>query len=121
MGAAFWISRRRDSYHFASAAERAAWRWSAPPVAFVCLLMAMEALLVWVVLVGGGGWPLWKRALAGSAMLVPWTMLSAIFVLHGTGYIAWHVLWLCGLLAVLLVSALGSLAMAARRWMRRCS
>ncbi len=113
------ISRRPDTYYFATAADRAAWRWSAPPVAFVCLLMALEALLVWVVLVGGGGWPLWKRALAGSAVLVPWTLLSAIFVIHGAGYVGWHVLWLGILLAVLLASALGSLAAAAGRRVRR--
>jgi hypothetical protein len=111
--AVVWISRQPETYYFATAAGRAAREWAWPPVAFVCLLMAMEALLVWAILVSRGGWPLWKRALGGIAVLVPWTALSAIFIIHGTGYFGWHVLWLCALVAVLLLSALASLGWAA--------
>jgi hypothetical protein len=116
--AVVWISRQPETYYFATAAGRAAWEWAWPPVAFVCLLMAMEALLVWAILVSRGGWPLCKRALAGAAGLVPWTGLSAIFVIHGAGYLGWHVLWLCALVGLLLLCALGSLGRAAADWLR---
>ncbi|MDF1501812.1 hypothetical protein [Roseisolibacter sp. H3M3-2] len=117
--AVVWVSLQPDAYYFATAAERSAWRWAWPPVAFVCLLMALEALLVWAILVSRGGWALWKRALGGIAVLVPWMALSAIFVIHGSGYFGWHVLWLCALVAILLLCALASLGRAAADRLRR--
>jgi hypothetical protein len=121
VAAVVWISRRPETYYFATVAERAAWEWAWPPVAFVCLLMAMEALLVWAVLVSRVGWPLWQRALAGSAVLVPWTALSAIFVIHGAGYVGWHILWLCALVGVLLLCVLASLGRAMGDRLRRAA
>lgn len=101
------------TYFFHTDAQRAAWRFPLPVVAFVCLLMPGEALVVLAALEGR---PRWRRALLGAAALALWAVPSTVVgSIHAPGFLTWHAFWVWGLLAVLLVVAVGLLAAAAAR------
>lgn len=59
----------------------------------------------------------WGRALGALVVLVPWTLLFLIMLIHSGGVMLWHVRWLLGLVlgtATLTVTS-GAVAVLARR------
>ena len=121
-GAGFAVRLGLDPRHYSfdRPEQRAAWDVPWPLVAFVCLLMLGELLVVVVALGSPAGRPVWRRAGLGAATLALWAVPSTLFgYLHAPGFLTWHALWVWGLLAVLVVSTAVSLATAGARRLTR--
>jgi len=101
------LSLDPNHYHFYEAADRAAWVYRPGLVALVCLMILVEAALVWGVFVSPQ--PIfWLRCVIGLGLLGPWALLSTSVFLHAPGYVLFHHLWVWSLVMVLALAALVS-------------
>ncbi|AHG92864.1 hypothetical protein J421_5329 (plasmid) [Gemmatirosa kalamazoonensis] len=104
------------TYFFSTPEQRATWTVPWLALAFVCLLMLGEALVVLTALDPRPEGPLWRRGALGATAFAVWTVPSTFLgFLHAPAYLTWHALWVWALLAVLVLSTGVSLATAGVR------
>jgi hypothetical protein len=75
---------------------------------FLALTVLETAALAWLMLHFSGR-TLWKGAILGLIVFMPWTIIHTFAVMHAPGFILMHAAWLmvvCIALAVLLVANL---------------
>lgn len=97
-----------DQYFFQRAEDWAGWVFQPAGVAWVCVLMLAEAVLVGAALISPRPGRLWLRCAMGATLLVPWALLSTMIVVHAPGYVLFHHLWVWALATCLVLVALAS-------------
>jgi hypothetical protein len=101
LGATLYLSLDARYYFFYEDAERAAWQWQPTRVLVMLVIILLEAAVVGAVIALKRPAALWLRALLALLPMVPWAMMSSVFIVHAPGYLILHILW-CWLLVLLL-------------------
>ena len=78
------------------------------------LITAVELVIVGLILRPWSYQRAWWRALGALGLLVPWTLFSALMVMHAGGILAIHFLWVLGLTAATVVVLLWSIVASVR-------
>jgi hypothetical protein len=104
------------TYFFHTPAQRAAWTVPWLLVVFVCILMLAETFVVLAALDPRPEGALWRRMALGAAGFAVWAVPSTLLgFLHAPGFLTWHALWVWALVALLVLSTIGTLVMALLR------
>jgi hypothetical protein len=103
------LSLDPDKYFYYVPEDRADWQYDLTSVAFVVAAMLAAGSASLAALVSSRPRALWLRCLIGLALLVPWGLFSAMFVMHMPGYEIVHIIWIWSLIALLSVVGVFSL------------
>ena len=103
LGATLYLSLDARYYFFYEDAERAAWEWQPARVLVMLAVILLEAAVVAAVIALRRPAAMWLRALLALLPMVPWAMMSSVFIVHAPGYLILHILW-CWLLVWLIVA-----------------
>lgn len=111
------VSLDPRQYFYYRSGDVAGWTWAPGHVAMFCGFMLAEALLVWGACVARRPPALRLRCALALALLLPWTLLVSMAVMHVPTYMLVHLLWAWLLVIALSLIAAGSAAGALyRRW-----
>lgn len=117
LAATVYVSLDSRYYFFYDDARRAAWEWNPAGVLSMLAIIALEAGLMAAVIAPRRPAALWLRAMLALLPMLPWALMSSMYVMHAPGYVLLHLLW-CWLLVLLLAVMLVVSASADlwRRW-----
>lgn len=98
----------RDQYFFYSHQRREAWEYPALLVVFVVVAIFAETAVTYAVFARRRPVALWKPAAVALALLVPFGLFLAQWVMHSPRFWALHLIWVWFLIAAMGLTVLVS-------------